>query len=219
VLRLDQKLRVCLLRFPFVFKHSPFSLTLQSCQEGCLNSQQVMRSQKSLVALFVLLSTSLSAQQVPAPSKEAPSRPLVGERDRAKEDRIAKLFDTIRTDAKLPRLGRIKRRERLEQELCTFAQKGTLPVGMGMPVVYTTVQPDLISPELRKAALFNNPNYERYSVAVWRTTDAKSGEPTYWVGIDILPSAASEFFWTYFTDDVFYRNDWKEDIAPQCRGK
>jgi hypothetical protein len=183
-----------------------------------------MRKQKSLLALFVLLSTTgLSAQQVPAPSKEAPSVPLIGERDRAKEDRIAKLFETIRTDSKLPRLGRIKYRERLEQELCTYVQKATLPAHL--PGLYTTLQPDLISPELRKTASFNNldtkngPNYERYSVAVWRTTDAKSGEPTYWVAIAILPSAASEFFWTYFTDDVFYRNDWKEHIAPQCRGK
>jgi len=196
---------------------------MPSWQESCSNSQLVMRNQKSLLALFILLSTGLSAQQLPAPSKEAPNRPLIGERDRANEDRIAKLFESIRTDAKLPRLGRIKHRERLEQELCTFVQTNTLPVHM--PGVYTTVQPDLISPELRKAALFNsldankNPNYDRYSVAVWRTTDAKSGEPTYWVAIAILPSAASEFFWTYFTDDVFYRNDWKDHIAPQCRGK
>jgi len=182
-----------------------------------------MKNQVSLLALFVLLSTGLSAQQATVPSKEAPSGPLQGERDRATEDQVAKLFETIRVGAKLPRLWRIKHHDRLEQEVCTMAQTGTFPEPL--PGVYKTFQPDLISPELKKTALFNgsdtksNPDYERYSVAVWRTTDAKSGKPTYWVAIALFPSAASEFFWTYFTDDVFFRNDWKEHIAPQCRGK
>jgi hypothetical protein len=182
-----------------------------------------MKNQMSLLALFVLLSTGLSVQQAAAPSKEAPSEPLLGERDSVTEDQVAKLFETIRAGAKLPRLWRIKHSDRLEQELCTMAQTDSFPELL--PGVYKTLQPDLISPELRKSALFNgsdaksNPNYERYSVAVWRTTDAKSGKPTYWIAIALFKSAASEFFWTYFTDDVFYRTDWKEHIAPLCRGK
>jgi hypothetical protein len=222
MLRTDQKLWLHLLRFPFVFKRNPFRLALLSWQEGCWNSQRVMKNQKSLLALFVLLSTGLSAQQAPAPSKEVPGGPLLGERDRVMEDQVAKLFETIRVGAKLPRLWRIKHHERLEQEVCTMAQTGTFPIPLAG--VYKTLRPDLISPELRKTALFNgsnaksNPNYERYSVAVWRTTDAKSGKPTYWVAIALFPSAALEFFWTYFTDDVFFRNNWKEHIATQCRG-
>src|SRR5260370_21227047 len=46
-------------------------------------------------------------------------------RDKGNEDQIAKLFETIRVDAKLPSLTRIAHRDRLEQHVCTIAHAAT----------------------------------------------------------------------------------------------
>jgi hypothetical protein len=27
-----------------------------------------------------------------------------------------------------------------------------------------------------------------------------------------------EFYDAHFTDDIYYRNEWKKSIAPECRG-
>jgi hypothetical protein len=96
---------------------------------------------------------------------------------------------------------------------------------IGTSALYKTQQPESDSTTLREVALLNNlhskgnPSYARYSVAVWRVKDSKTGEATYWVGVALYWSAAAEFFDYHFTDDIEYHNDWKRDVAPECRGK
>ena len=152
---------------------------------------------------------------------------VMGERDRDKEDQVAKLFETIRSDSKSFKLSRIGRRDNLEQQVCTIALTGTLLKHslLGTSAFYKTSRPESITPELNRVALFgtprpkNNLGYHRYSVAVWRTKDSKTGETAYWVGVELYWSAAAEFFDYHFTDDISYHNLWKKSVAPQCRGK
>jgi hypothetical protein len=157
------------------------------------------------------------------PAKDAPGKPPIGERDRAREDQVAKLFETLRVGAKLPPPTRIKHRESLVQSLCTFVQ--TKPLPKEVPGLYKTLHPESVTPELKQLASFNDlhPKYDasidRYSVGVWRVTDPQTGEVTYWVAIGVYPSAAMEFFLNHFTDDLYYRNEWKKDIASECRGQ
>jgi hypothetical protein len=182
-----------------------------------------MRNQDRILFIFLLLTTSISAQQVTVSGKDAAGRPPIGERDKAKEDQVAKVFEAIRTDTKLPPLARIKHRESLVQNLCTIVQTNASP--KEMPGLYKTLHPESVTPELKRLASFNelhpryNPSLEIYSVAVWRVTDPQTGEATYWVGITAYPSAATEFFMNHFTDDLYYRNEWKKHIAPECRGQ
>ena len=63
-----------------------------------------------------------------------------------------------------------------------------------------------------------HPRCTRYSVAVWRASDSQTGETTYWVGFHLYWSAVMEFYDAHFTDDIYYRNEWKKSIAPECRG-
>jgi hypothetical protein len=183
------------------------------------------------VTLFVLfvMSSSLPAQQAPVGREGTPTRtgPVMGERDQASEDQIAKLFETMRSDAKVEPLSRIKHRDRLEQEVCTSALLGTLPKAHSpkTSAFYTTVNPETVSAELRQVALFNdlhskyNWSIERYSIAVWKVKIPQTAETTFWVGLQLYWSAGTEFFDTYFTDDIYRRNEWKKWIAPQCREK
>jgi hypothetical protein len=178
-----------------------------------------------ILALFVW--TGLSAQQTSAPAKQGSNAQLVGERDRIKEDQVAKLFETIRASAQIEHLTRIAHRDSLEQGVCTIAQSGT-PIkynSTNMQAFYNTAEPQSISAELNKVALFNqlhpknNFGVSRYSVAVWRVNGSQTGETTYWVGVELYGSAVAEFFDYHFTDDMYYRNEWKKTIEPQCRGK
>jgi hypothetical protein len=164
---------------------------------------------------------------LPAQETRIPAGQVMGERDQAKEDQIAKLFETIRADAKLASLNRVRHRGRLEQTVCTCALLGKLPqINLSkVSAFYTTSNPETVSSELRQVALFNdlhskyNWSIERYSVAVWKVKNPQTGEVTFWVGLELYWSAATEFFDSHFTDDLYYRNEWKKSVAPQCRGK
>ena len=188
-----------------------------------------MRNQCKLLLLAVVMSASLSAQEAPAglSPTPAPVGQIMGERDKAKEDQIAKMFETIRADAKLPPLSRIRHRDSLEQKVCTFVLSGSLPKLhlSDTSAIYTTSNLETVSPELKHVALFNhlhpkyNPRVERYSVAIWKVTNYQTGETNFWVGLQLYWSAAAEFFDYHFTDDLYYRNEWKKSVAPQCRAK
>jgi hypothetical protein len=110
-------------------------------------------------------------------------------RDKGNEDQIAKLFETIRVDAKLPSLTRIGHRDSLEQQVCTIAHAGTLGNrrAWDRAAYYKTAQPQSISAELTIVASFKEQSeksklaYPRYSVEVWQAKDSRTGEPTYWV--------------------------------------
>jgi len=159
-------------------------------------------NQNKILLFIVVLATGLSAQEVPVGTTQASIGQVMGERDKGKEDQIAKLFESIRSDLKIPKLTRIGRRDSLEQRVCTIALTGTLPrqASMGVFGFYKTAQPESIPPELYKVASFNNlhpkfnPSYARYSVAVWRVKDSQTGETTYWVRVYLYWSAHMEFF-------------------------
>jgi hypothetical protein len=180
-----------------------------------------MRNQNRILFMFALLTTGISGQQVPVPAIQAASTTPVANREKAKEDQVAKSFQTIRTDANLPPLSRISHRDSLEQLVCTVAKTGIVPKNSVRDTftLYKTLRPELISTELKQVASFDDDRYPRYSVAVWQARDRQTAEVTYWVGVERYWSAAFEFFDYHFTDDVFYHNDWKKNIAPECRGK
>ena len=182
---------------------------------------RAMRSQNRILFFFFVLTTALSAQKMPAGSMQASGEQPIGLRDKDKEDQVARLIETIRVDAKLPRLGRIRHRDSLQQRVCTAALTGVLPKNSTRDtfVLYKTLQPESISKELKQVASFDDDKFPRYSVAVWRVKEFPAGEETYWVGIQRYWSAAFEFFDNHFTDDIYYHHDWKKHVAPACRGK
>ena len=151
-----------------------------------------MRNRDNILLALVVLAGSLSAQQVPNPSSEGGGK-VMGERDRLKEDQIAKLFESIRSNLNSPKLTRIGHRDNLEQEVCTMALTGTLPKRPLTDTLafYKTLQPETISPELNHVASFNalhvknKAGYRRFSVAVWRNRDSQSKEAVYWVGVEL----------------------------------
>lgn len=173
-----------------------------------------------------MLATALSAREL-----LFANTPLLtvgpGERDKDKEDQVAKLFESIRSDLKRPRLARIEHSESLEQTVCTIALTDTPPKFTSTDIFgfYKTEQPESVSAELKKVASFStfhpksNRGFTRYSVAVWRLADSRTEGATYWVGVYLYGSAVLEFLDDYFTDDIWYHNEWKKSVAPQCRGK
>ncbi|HEY0702544.1 MAG TPA: hypothetical protein VGD60_07235 [Candidatus Acidoferrales bacterium] len=156
------------------------------------------------------------------------SATAIGMRDKGQEDIVARLFESIRADARVPPLTRIVHRDELTQEVCTIAQAGTVGdrKSWARAAYYETSNPESISTELKTIASFNKEAskhslyYPRYSVAVWSVPGAQGGEIKYWVGVARYASAVEEFLDYHFTDDVFYRHGgWKKDIAPECRDK
>lgn len=175
-------------------------------------------------------SSGLAAQETPA-DHSAVNRAgeVTGERDKDKEDQVAKLFEAVRSNLHSSKLARIERRNSLEEQVCTLALTGTLPAPARLltdtVAFYRTGRPDAISPELEHVASFdalrpkNKAGYRRFSVAVWRNRDPKTRETMYWVAIELYWSAPVEFFDYHFTDDISYHNEWKRWVAPECRGK
>jgi hypothetical protein len=171
--------------------------------------------------LFGLL--AVAAQEAPFGTKLGDGGQLTVERDKEKEDQVAKLFEDIRAEARLPRLERIRHRADLEQGVCTSALTSK-PSGRGA-AFYMTTDPESVTSELKKAASSNRldphdrPWFTRYSVAVWRVKDPQTGKVTYRVGIGFYETALGEFVDCHFTDDVHYCGRWKESIVRPCRGK
>ena len=180
-----------------------------------------------LSALTFPLSAS-TAQEPPLTTNADNAERLMVERDKGKEDQVAKLFEGIRTAGKLPRLKRIRHRSNLEQAVCTSALSSK-PSSQGsanyISANYITTDPESITPELQKIASSNRldskkrPWYARYSVAVWRVKDPQTGKLSYRVGVGLYETAVGEFVDCHFTDDVYYCGKWKESIARPCRGK
>jgi hypothetical protein len=181
----------------------------------------------TFVSVLVTALLASTAQEVPVTTKQGNVGQLTEERDKEKEDKVAKLFEGIRADAKIQHLKRIGHRASLEQKVCTIALTGKPPKHTSTNIFgfYKTANPESVTPELSKVALFNdlhpkyNPSYARYSVAVWPAKDSQTGEPMYWVGVQLFWSAGMEFFDYHFTDDIYYHNDWKKSIADPCRNK
>jgi hypothetical protein len=185
------------------------------------------RIASAIVSVLVTAQLAVTAQEMPVTNQQGNVGQLTGERDKGREDEVAKLFEGIRANMKIPRLKRIGHRESLEQRVCTIALTGEPPKHTSTNVLgfYKTANPDSVPPELSKVAAFNdlhpkyNPSYSRYSVAVWPVKDSQTGERTYWVGVQLFWSAGMEFFDSHFTDDIYYHNNWKKSIADPCRNK
>jgi hypothetical protein len=186
-----------------------------------------MGNRTRILLFAAVLAIALSAREVLLANKAGAVAQAPCERDKGKEDQVAKQFETIRSDLNRPRLTRIDHRDSLEQTVCTIALTDTPPKYTSTDIsgFYKTAQPESVSAELKKVASFStfhpksNLGFTRYSVAVWRMEDSLTGEATYWVGVHLYESGASEFFDDHFTDDIEYHNDWKKSVAPQCRGK
>jgi hypothetical protein len=124
------------------------------------------------------------------------------------EDKIAKAFVSIRAEARLPKLARIKYREDLQGWTCTAAERGTSLD----PWIYKTDNP-LSSPQLRQRALAaqtpnDRPLNARFAVAVWADRSSETSvKQEFWVGINLYFSAWWEFFDNTFTDNFSHRND------------
>lgn len=148
------------------------------------------------------------------------------ERDREKEDAVAKLFEDAVADLKLPLLKRIPHRADLEEAVCTTALAGGQPKHLSG--FYATTHPESSIDEVKKIATSRDltvtqkgksvPRYARYSVAVWQVGD-RPQEAMYWVGLGFYESATAEFVDCHFTDDVHYCGLWKKSISAACRGK
>jgi len=149
------------------------------------------------------------------------------ERDKAKEDVVAKLFETVVGDLKLPPLKRISQRTELEEAVCTAALVGGTSQRY-LSQFYETTNPESSLDEVKRIVIARDftvkrkgktvPWFARYSVAVWRV-NAGLQHTTYWVGLGFYESAATEFIDCHFTDDVHYCGLWKKSIAPRCRRK
>jgi len=176
-----------------------------------------------LVSGIVFALLAATAQEVPPATKPGDAGRFTVERDKQREDQVAKLFEGIRAEAKLPQLQRIRHRADLEQGICTSALIDK-PSKLGA-ASYTTADPETITPELEKIASSNRldsnkrPWYARYSVAVWRMKDPRALKVEYRVGVGLYGTAVGEFVDCHFTDDVHYCGKWKDSIAPPCRGK
>jgi hypothetical protein len=136
---------------------------------------RVMRNRNRVFLFFlfvVLLATGILAQQVPVPAKDAASRPPIGERDKTQEDQIAKVFETIRADAKLPPFARIKYRKSLVQNLCTVVRTNASPKEMSG--LYKTLHPESVTPELKRR--HRSTTCIQSTIPVSRDTQLQSGE-------------------------------------------
>jgi hypothetical protein len=171
---------------------------------------------------LVLALLAATAQEAPTVPKQGDVGRVTVERDKEKEDQVAKLFESIRAQARLPQLKRIRHRDDLEQGVCTSALTGE--ASKRWSSLYTTADPGSITTELEKIASSNRlgpnkrPWYARYSVAVWRMKDPNA-EVAYRVGVGLYETALGEFVDCHFTDDVYYCGNWKASIARPCRGK
>ncbi|MGH9641085.1 MAG: hypothetical protein ACRD3Q_01540 [Terriglobales bacterium] len=133
---------------------------------------------KLVVSLSVLMgwlsASSFGTGQSSSPSAKPRS-------DRQQEDAVAKLFDEVRTEAKLPPLSRIEDRKSLRQLACTVAVTDNVPrFRSGFPVLgngsidgitaekedgaprtasalYKTSNPGEPKPELKRVALYERP--------------------------------------------------------------
>lgn len=144
---------------------------------------------------------------------------------RVAEESLARQFVEVREKAKLRPLLRIRHRAELAQFACTAAVQDKLGtariLGYNNVTIYKTNAPDS-EQKLEKIALFDtkhpgDTSIQRFSIAVWPSKDTDSRPEAYWVSIGLFVSGAAEFFDTHLTDDVFYKNEWKEFVSPECR--
>lgn len=130
---------------------------------------------------------------------------------------MAKVFEQIRISHRLSRLKRIRSRKEQEEGTCNISVRGLgTPYSNFGNALYKTSTPEIATSELEKIASVDRRWYRRYSVAVWPARGDDS-TATFWVSIYLYSSAGVEFVDNYLTDDLFYKDDWKQRIAPECK--
>jgi hypothetical protein len=138
--------------------------------------------------VFALLAYTVQEALAAGAPREAGR--LTVEREKEKEDQVAKLFESIRAGANISPLQRIGHRADLEQSVFTSALTDTPPKNGS--AFYVTANPESVTPELKKIALCNRMNskrkswYSRYSVAIWRVKDQQAGTVSYRVGVGLV---------------------------------
>src|SRR5208337_616010 len=94
------------------------------------------------LTLFLLLSSLPTSGHCQSESTHQTSKPASAPRRNShEEDVVAQVFDTVRADAKLHRLSRIRNRKELEQLTCTASVNGKIPVSMNTILVGTPSLP------------------------------------------------------------------------------
>ena len=198
-------------------------------------------SKRPILVLLLWFLPTLAFSQGDLVRNQTPDTASKPHRNSREEDTVANLFDSVRKDAKLNRLSRIRDRESLQQLTCTVSVTEKVPMfSSGSPVLgnsarwedtssalYETMNPSEIAPELRRIALFERPRgrrgrapgYARYSVAVWPAQPkTDEGKTEYWVSIELFWSAGNEFFLNHFSDAMEWKNEWKKFVVPECEG-
>lgn len=164
---------------------------------------------------------------LPGAAGQAPSSTHDRNLRRKYEDEIARLFETLRAKDELPSLARIAHRESLEELVCSSASLNAPVWRENRPgaLMYRTDNLASSSQDLERIAGYKDPlegkdqpSITRYAVAVWPASSRESGQPVYWVGIQVYTSAWWEFIDNNFTDNRSYKDEWKKLVTPQCRG-
>jgi hypothetical protein len=153
-------------------------------------------------------------------------------------DRVAKQVDAIRTSAKLPPLRRVNPSAEEVELVCTAALTGRKvnDPAFGDLLTYVTRDLSAETEPLKRVALgtaaCESPKqcrdgetryraypdkWRRYSVIVERSASSTPDDLVYTVGIARRPSAQLEFFAPLGFDNPFQANDWKKQVAPECR--
>jgi hypothetical protein len=149
------------------------------------------------------------------------------------EDSLANQFLDIRKGVGLRPLTRIKNRSGLRQMVCTAAVRGQYK--QWGTVVFKSSNPTTPDPLFEQMAKFDvprqkpptvptdasvgtfrtggMPKIERFAVAVWPS----QVKDEYWVGVGLYWGAGWEWFDLHLTDDHYYGNLWKKNIAAECK--
>jgi hypothetical protein len=150
---------------------------------------------------------------------------------RTAADQVAKQVDALRASAKLPPLKRVKPSLEELELVCTAALTGRQVHDPAFADLRTYVTNDLSAEtEILKIVALGTvacqspkqcPAYpekwRRYSVIVERNASGTPNDLIYTVGIARRPSAQMEFFAPLGFDNPFAANEWKKQVAPECR--
>jgi hypothetical protein len=161
------------------------------------------------VAMPVFFASAQRAEPAAAP----------GTRNANLEDVVAALFEHARSESGLQPLSRVHKSD-VEKLVCTATILGTSgerPTGLHLNALFKTAEPDKISEDLRKlAGRRDRIGFRRFAVAVW-TAQPSTDPVQYWIGFRLYMSPGAEFVENHFTDQVFYKDNRKEVVAPQCK--
>ena len=190
--------------------------------------QRIERVLISFVVIALLLTDAV-------PQSPIPQGNWTPKMEQSAELVVAKQVESIRTQDGLPRLKRSPATRELVQLVCTAAAKGSDVNEPKFGALETYVTDDLSAKTepLKLIALgtaddaasgtrrrvFSDKDWPRYSVIVQLDLSSRPDAPRFRVGIVRRGSQFSEFIAPItFDHPVRDSNDWKELVAPQCRG-